>query len=190
MVKVNRLLLISMVLLFVGCKSEKTRAINFSQLGWTLKLPIGLEFKDSVFDSFGNIPNFAWEEAQNGQQRTDLFQIRADRENVIYAIIYKDTTDLSAWKQELEERSRNYFDLFVGIPDLRILDSSVSVETFDGVEFQEEYINYRRKRNDMTFAYQYSRRYKNYAIYINIRYTDKKLGKRYLKLLENSEFEP
>jgi hypothetical protein len=176
------------MLLLTGCRNEKTRPVNFPQLGWTLRLPIDMSFEDSSFDKNGNIIDSNWDYDLR-LPGAGLFTIKADRDNYINAVVYKDSTDPDAWKQKTVNDSRYYFSIIAGAPETRVLDSSVSVKTFDDVEFQEEFISYRKKRTDRSWSWQYSRRYNKYAIYINIRYTDKKKGKGYLKMLENSTFE-
>lgn len=186
------MIILSVLVLFIGCRSEKTKAIHFPQLGWTLPVPSDIHFKDSVFDQNGNIKDSAWEAVYTNDKRNRalLFTIRADGANSFNAVVYQDSTDISEWEKETILNSRiGYFDIIASVPEIKIIDSSLSVEKLDNVEFMKEYITYKRKRNDVVYSYQFSRRYKNYAIYINVRYTDKKLGKRYMKMVENSEFE-
>ena len=189
---VSRLLFIlTALIVFISCRSEKTRSIHFPQFGWTLPLPHDMKFEDSAFDRNGIIRDSMWErEIVRKQPRAELFQIRADRDNYCAIVVYEDSSDLTTWKKGIISDSREfYFDLIAGMPDTRIIDSSLSDVKLDNAEFLQEYINYKKKRNDMIFSYQFSRRYKKYAMYINIRYTDKKIGKRYLKMIKNSEFE-
>lgn len=185
----NRLFIICITILLIGCKNEKTRPVNISQIGWTLPVPLDISFRDSAFDKNGILKDSLWERDPGSKERVEILWIKNDQDNYFNAIVYADSSNPKAWKKKTIDDSRYYFSIIASTPDMRVMDSSIAVKTFDGVEFQEEFINYRKKRTDMSWSYQYSRRYKNYAIYINVRFTDKKIGKRYLKMIRNSTFE-
>lgn len=187
----NRFLLIFAVFLFIGCKNEKTRSVNFPGLGWTLHLPLDMHFKDSAFDQQGNIRDSLWEKINvwgKYMPRVELFSIRISQGNHFNAVVYIDTSDLSTWKKNTIKEARDYFDLFKGVPDIRIIDTSISTETLDHIDFIKQSIVYRPKKKDKSYTYQFSRKYRNYGIYINLIYTDPKIGDRYLRMIKRSDF--
>lgn len=176
----------------MGCLTEVHRQIRISDVGWTFNLPIGISLKDSAFDKDGNIKKEAWRTTNyvRSEESALLLSIEAKPNNYFNSMVYIDSSSQENWEQYVANESRFYISQIDSIPHYEILDSIITKESIGGVDFQKEYFKvYNSEKKNITQSYQYSRRYKNYSIYYNIRFTDTAIGKQYLQILKTSIFD-
>ncbi len=179
------------MLLFLQCKSGNKRIVNLSEIGWSFELPSDLRFNDSAFNHNGQINKSSWDTSQyDDRSRVELFWIKPEPNNYFNAIVYIDSSDSKKWETNVIADSRFYIGFVTQTPQLKLLDSLISIENIDGINFQKEYIKiYNTAKRDTTHSYKFSRKYKNYSININIRYKNKDLGNKLMGILYTSKFD-
>ena len=176
------------ILLFTGCIHANERVVKIEDVGWTFILPEDIQFRDSAFDTNGEIKNVKWDSSFK-EPRIILFNIRPKPDNYFNCFIYRRTSSSVTWQDAHKASSRSYFRSLVNLSSLVILDTAISQQKIDGVGFYKEYLRgYNSATRDTIYSYQFSRQYQKYDIDINIGFIDSLLGERYLQILEKSKF--
>jgi hypothetical protein len=176
------------ILLFTGCIHPNQRVVKIDDVGWTFDLPEGIQFRDSAFDNNGNFRNAKWDTSFK-QARILLFEIKPKPDNYFNCFIYKRTSSTSDWQDAQVANSRVYFSVIRNLSSVRILDTGISKQKIDGVDFYKEYMKcYISTTKDDIYSYHFSRQYQEYDVDINIGYTDSLLGEQYLQILKKSHF--
>jgi len=184
-----RFLLIT--LLLISCKTDDNRIISLNEIGWSFELPSDVFFKDSAFNPNGQINKSSWKTSSfmPDKPRVELFWIESDRNNYFNTIVYIDSSDNLNWVKKTIDDSRFYFSQLENLSNYKIIDTSLSIEKIDEASFQKEYLKvYNKIKSDTTYSYKFSRKYNNYGININIRFTDVKFGSKYLSICRKSKF--
>lgn len=175
-------LLVIFIYFIYGCSKQDVRTISLPELGWSFDLPRSINFKDSSFDHKGYFLPSSWESSYNSERRMRVFNIEANPTNYFNTILYIDSSSQATWDKEILAESRFYVNGILKLPGYRVRDTAFSIEVINGTPFQKEYFKYYRPRQiDTTYSFKYSRKYKNYSMFVNIRYNDKKRGRSFLK---------
>jgi hypothetical protein len=185
-----KLLLIVVLISLPGCKTESKRIVHFSELGWSFELPPGISFHDSSFNNNGEINKSRWDTSLDSKKRIELFWIKPVKKNYFNAIVYIDSSDLQKWSNDIRSDSRFYIGLAYQTPQFKVLDTLIATENLGGASLQKEYMKiYNIVTSDTTYSYKFSRKYKNYSIFMNIRYTDKTIGNHLMTIFRSSKFD-
>lgn len=180
-----------LIILFLSCRSDRGRIVTLNEIGWSFELPANLSFSDSAFNSQGLIDKSLWDTSSfDPRFRVELFWIKPEKKNYFNTIIHVDSSEHNKWAQDVLVDSRFYISLVRETPELKLLDTLISVENIDGVNLQKEYIKiFNTVTKDTTYSYKFSRKYKNYSINMNIKFIDPRLGKEFLYILNSSRFD-
>lgn len=178
------------ITLLLSCKINNSRKIRLDEVGWIFELPSDISFKDSAFNSIGQINKSSWETSSVNPDKKilTLFLIESDKNNFFNSIVFNDSSGYSTWER-MKEDSRFSLSLLYNLTNYNIIDTSLSIEKIDGAKFQRQYYKIYSKIYKLAFySYQFSRKYDNYEVYINIRFTDTSIGNKYLGILRKSKF--
>ena len=176
------------ILVLTGCIHPNQRVIKIDDVGWTFELPDDIQFKDSAFDNNGDIRNAKWDSSSK-EARILLFEIRPKPDNYFTCFIYKRTLSTADWQDAHVTDGRFYFSTLASLSTIIVLDTSISRQKIDGVDFYREYMKcYNSATKDTIYSYRFSRQYQQYDLDINIGYIDSSLGERYLQILKGSHF--
>lgn len=183
--------LIILLLCFLSCRSDRSRIVTLKQFGWSFELPAALSFNDSTFNKNGQIDKSLWDtSAFDPKPRVELFWIKPDKRNYFNTIIYIDSSEYNKWAQDVLADSRFYIAAITETPELKLLDTLISVENIDGVNLQKEYLKiFNSVTKNTTYSYKFSRKYKSYSLNMNIRFIDPQIGKKLLSILNSSKFD-
>lgn len=180
-----------LILLLMGCNARHhNRVINLTDAGWSFELPAGMTFKDSAFNQNGEIKNSSWDSTSPGSgKRVELFWIETDKNNYFNTIVRVDTSDDASWEKKNTADSKFYLEALTQSVNYKLIDSALSVQKISNAVFRKEYFKaYNMAQGDTIHSYKFSRKYRNYDININIRFTDPQTGEKYLVILQNGEF--
>jgi hypothetical protein len=185
-------LLLAIIFISLLCsRTNPSRKVYLSQLGWSFDLPSEFGFSDSAFNQTGQIDESLWDTPSfDSRKRLELFWIRLSKNDYFNTIIYIDSSDLKKWTNDIYADSRFYIELLRETPQLIVVDTLLSTENIGRLDLQKECIKiYNTVTKDTTYSYKFSRKYSHYSINMNIRYKDKQLGNKLMATLKSSKFD-
>jgi hypothetical protein len=116
-------------------------------------------------------------------------RVTSKPDNYFNCFVYKRTSGTGDWQDAQVANSRVYFSAITNLSTIRILDTGISKQKIDGVDFYKEYMKcYNSTTRDDIYSYRFSRQYQEYDVDINIGYTDSLLGEQYLQIVKKSHF--
>jgi len=186
-------IILGLCVLYIGCKAQdKTKELEFSQLGWTLVVPENSAFVSaSQFDSLKRETEKKVNQGLELSQSNVLFIIRKDMYNLFAgAIMALDTSKFKTWQSSYDSQKKLVIDMIESKkPSISLGDTVSSTENIDGLTFQKFYIKTSYPELNLILEnYWYYRMQKGVELSINITFNDKEIGNGYLSLLRASRF--
>ncbi|MEP6676612.1 MAG: hypothetical protein ABJA78_15730 [Ferruginibacter sp.] len=189
------IILSTLVLLFAGCKNSiKTKQYNFPPVEWTIAVPEDFvpmntsEIKAQNEKGLKVIEKAMDTAIEINPTRT-LISLQKDKLNNFSATItsFDPKTD-GSWIDVNEGLKAIIYQTFTTQMPGVVVDTSSSVETIDGLEFQvfRSKLTYPNKMVMNSFLY--SKLYKGYDFGISMAYVDEKAGKELKAILASSVF--
>lgn len=190
----KNILFLLCVFYFISCKGQdKTKQLNFPQVGWTLLIPTNSDFLTaSQFDSLQNATKKKTDLNIELSKDEVLFVIKKNNYNYFgSSVTVFDTTNFKNWEASYSFYKKSIIDLLLSKTDqITLLDTASSIEKIDGLTFQKFYTKTGYPNQNLTLEnYWYYRKQGNLELSINILFDDKKNGNQYLELLKASKFD-
>ena len=189
----KNILLLLCIFYFISCKGQdKTKKLNFPQVGWTLSIPANSDFLTALqFDSLQNATKNKTDLNIELSKDEVLFVIRKNNYNYFgSSVTVFDSANFKNWETSYSFYKKSLIDLFLSKADqITLLDTASSIEKIDGLTFQKFYTKTAYPNQNLTLEnYWYYRKQGNLELSINILFDNKKNGDAYLELLTGSKF--
>jgi len=182
-----RLLKFLPALILLSCSTNKNveRKITIKLIGWQFPLTNETKFKDSAFNSKGDLTD----EVTADGPSLELFTIKDSSSGSFSAYLRKDTLQLNRWIEWHDQDTKWYFEQLGQLSQMQVLETKYYTTTIDTVNFLVQYIKYLKKdKADTSYVYHHYGRINGIELDISFEYNEPSIGKKYMNIVTKSKF--
>ncbi len=175
------------ILILLSCLPIKNveRKIIIKSIGWQFPLTNEINFKDSAFDSKGELVD----EIPTSGPSLRLFTIKDSSFGSFSAYLRKNTLKFNDWKEWHDKDTKYYFEQLRRLPRMQVLETKYYTVTIDTVSFLVQYVKYiKNDKADTVHVYHHYGRINGIELDISFDYNKEVNGKKYIDIIKRSKF--
>lgn len=182
-----RLIILFPTLILLSCLTNKNveRKIIIKPIGWQFPVTTQTTFKDSAFDSKGELTD----EVPKDGPSLRLFTIKDSSFGSFSAYLRKDNLQFNDWKEWHDKDAKWYFEQLGQLPQMQVLETKYYTTTIDTVSFLVQHAKYLKiGKADTAYVYHYFGKIKGTELDISFEYNKQLIGEKYMDIVNKSKF--